>query len=260
MAANAFGPTETTTVYDTLTNKYNITTDNTSSPNRLWRCDYTGHNPQNRTDLGEVGVRSPSSPTNGFEHVFYEYPYKNINTGQKTSASLVTTESPYFTDVDFAFYVRTISQKKLNPNPWETWWVMFRYNEAGNDPNSAGSRYHHYYLAGKTNSMLELGKKDNTAQTDEQYFLSSGVPYSFHANQWNKVRIKVDGNNTSGNRIIVWIDDIKKIDVLDNGSGGIQSRAPNTPPAPSAYLNSGLIGFYNEDAEVEFGPLSILVS
>jgi hypothetical protein len=208
--------------------------------------------------VGIVGVRTPLSPTNGFPHVFYEYPYQNTNTRSNTQASLVTTESPYFTDIDFTFYARTVAQKKSNPNPWETWWIMFRYNEAGNAPNDVGSRYHHYYLAGKTNSMLELGKKDNTAQAEEQYFLSTGAPFSYHINEWNKVRIKITGDNTTGNHITVWVDDIQKIDVVDNGSHGAQARAPNTPPVPSTYLNSGLIGMYNEDAEVEFGPLTIM--
>jgi len=248
---------ETSYVYDTLPVNYDMTSDNPISPNGLWRCEFWGTNPQNDNDVGHVGVRTPSSPTNGFAHVFYEYPYQKTNTGNKTSSSLVTTESPYFTDIDFTFYVRTVAQKRLSPNPWETWWVMFRYNEAKNEPNAVGSRYHHYYLAGKTNSLLELGKKDNTIQAEEQYFLSTDIPFSYHINQWNKVRIKIIGDSTIGNHITVWVDGIQKIDLVDSGNRGAQARAPNTAPAPSTFLDSGLIGFYNEDAEIEFGPLII---
>ena len=56
-------------VYDSLPTNYDIVSDNTLSPNGLWRRVYSGHNPLNGTDVGIVGVRTPLSPTNGFPHV-----------------------------------------------------------------------------------------------------------------------------------------------------------------------------------------------
>jgi hypothetical protein len=123
---------------------------------------------------------------------------------------------------------------------------MWHFNEAN------GNNFHHYYLAFKSNGTLELGRKDNTVQVDEQYFLSTGVTYSYTVNTWNLVRVK-----SVGNAITVWIDGVQKINIVDDGAGGAQGGAPNTPAVPSAAMYTGKFGLYNEDAQVEFSPLTI---
>ncbi len=186
-------------------------------------------------DPGQVGVRAPSG--GAFSRVMYQYPYLTTHTGTGTSASLVLTEGPTFTDFDITLSGRTVDQRKSTPNAWETLWIMFRYTDA----------YHHYYLTLKNNGTLELGRKDNTGSFDEQYFLSTGVAYTYVLNTFNKIRIKAVSNH-----ITVWIDDVQKIDLIDDGAGGAQGGAPNTPAAPTTALYSGKLGLYNEDAEVEF--------
>jgi hypothetical protein len=197
-------------------------------------------------DTGKVGVRVPASPTNGYARVFYEYPYRNKLAYDYTAASLVYLNHAPFSDVEFELYVRTVKQLRVTPNSWDTVWLMFRFNEA------QGTDFHHYYLALKSNGTLELGKKDNAVMAEEQYYMSTGVGYTYALNTWNKVKIRVVGFN-----IKVYIDDVLKIDFTDDGHLGAQIDAPNTPASPSIYLANGLICLYNEDAEVEFGPMTI---
>lgn len=228
-------------IFDTFPTTYTISTDNTVTSNGLWRVVYRGSTPGTSDGAGRVGVRAPAG--GAFTNVMYQYPYTSTYTGTSTSASLAITETVSFTDFDITLSARTIAQRKTTHlNVWETAWIMFRYTDA----------YHHYYLALKSNGTLELGKKDNLASIDEQYFLSTGVTYTFALSGWNKVRIKAVSNH-----ITVWIDDIQKIDLIDDGSLGAQGGAPNTPAAPTSPLYAGKLGLYNEDAEVEFSPMTI---
>jgi hypothetical protein len=230
-------------VYDPFYFTYSMTTDNTVTSNGLWRMRYKGVNPQNGSDLGQTGVRAPSG--GAFTRVIYEYPYSNTNTGAGTSASLMTTEGPYFTDFDLSLSIRTKAQKRSVPETWETAWIMFRFNEAD------GTNFHHYYVTLKSNSTIEVGRKDNVVQVDEQYFLSTSATYSYVAGTWYKVRIRAIGN-----QITIWVDDVQKVNITDDGTIG--SPPANTPAVPSARMYSGLIGLYNEDSEVEFSPMSIV--
>ncbi len=191
-------------------------------------------------ESGQAGVRAPTG--SAFTRVMYMYPYSTTNVSTSTSSSLVLTEGPSFTDFDITLSVRTKDQLRFVPDPWEAAWVMFRYTDA----------YHHYYLVLKSNSTLELGKKDNVLSVDEQYFLSTGVGFTYTESGWNKVRIKVVSNH-----ITVWIDDIQKIDMIDDGSLGAQGGAPNTSAVPSSTLYGGKMGLYNEDAVVEFSPMTV---
>jgi hypothetical protein len=238
-------------VYDPFYYTYTISTDDTLTSNSLWRVVYRGQTPETSDNAGRVGVRAPAG--GAFTRVLYEYPYPNSYAGANTSASLVVTNGAYFTDFDMSLSMRTVAQKRTSPATWETAWIMFRYNTAGFAHSAAGSKFHHYYVTLKSNSTIELGKKDNVASVDEQYFISTSATYSYSAGTWYKVRIRAIGN-----QITVWVDDIQKINLTDDGSGGAQGGAPNTPAAPSTYLYSGVIGLYNEDAEVEFSPMSIV--
>ncbi len=228
------------------TQLYNITAEDVLTGNGKWRVRYHGARPDNGSDVGRVGLRVPASPTNSFDRVFYEYPYVDTYTGGSTAASLVTTEHAYYTDFDLTLWVRTVDQRKATPNAWECVWIMFRFNTA------QGLYFHHYYLSLKTDGTLEFGKKDNATQTEHQYFFSTGVTYSYTLNAWNKVRIRGIGNHFT-----IWVDDVQKIDMSDDGTHSDWQDPGNPFPAASSYMYSGMIGFYNEDAEVEMGPMTI---
>jgi hypothetical protein len=237
-------------VYDPFPSTYSMTVDNTLSPDGKWRCQYRGSRPDSPSDIGQVGVRVPATPSGGFARVFYEYPYLSTYTGSGTSASLVKTTTSYFADFDVTLSMRTVDQRKsTSVQVWETAWIMFRFNEAH------GTNFHHYYLALKTNGTIELGRKDNTTQAEEQTFLDTAGTYTYGLNAWIKVRIRAEGNH-----IQVWVNDVLKIDLVDDGTVGthIDSILGTIPTlAPSSYMYTGLIGLYNEDAEVEFSPMTI---
>lgn len=201
------------------------------------------------SDPGKVGVRVPGSPAGGFSRVFYEYPYLNTYTGTGTSASLVTTETSYYADFQAELSMRLVDQRKSTPNAWESPWILFRFNE------NEGVYFHHYYLILKTDGTLELGRKDNSTGREEQTFLSTSATYTYALNTWIKVKVQAVSNH-----IQVWINDVLKIDLVDDGSIGthvdaILGTIPVEPP--STFMYQGLVGMYNEDAEVEFGPMTI---
>lgn len=235
-------------IYDALTSTYTLTSDNQLSPNSLWRRQYAGSMPGNPGDVGIIGVRAPSG--GAFTNVVYMYPYSGTYTGSSTSASLLKTEAPYFTDVDFTLSMRTIDQRKSTfVQNHESAWLLFRFNEAD------GTNFHHYYLVLKVDGTLELGRKDNTTHAEEQTFLSTGVTYSYTLTGWNKVRIRAVQNH-----ITVYVDDVQKIDIIDDGTVGTHVDSilgTIATLAPSTAMYSGKIGLYNEDAEVEFSAMTV---
>ncbi len=225
--------------YDTFPSTYTLTTDGQISGDGKWRMPYHGQNPQNGSDLGQAGVRAPTGGM--FTNVMYEYPYSITNTGSSTSATLVLNESTYYYNFDVTLYVRTISQKKSTPNPWESGWFMFHFNEA------QGTNFHHYYVALKTTG-LEFGRKDRSDMVDAQSFLFTNSD-AHTLGTWYKLRVRAIANHFT-----IWVDDVQKVDITDDGS---LTDFQGPIPAPSIYQYSGLFGFYNEDAEVEFSPLLI---
>ncbi len=246
-------------VYDTFPVTYVISTDNTVTTDGKWRIRYRGSTPGTSDGAGRVGVRVPASPTGGFARVFYEYPYTAANTSADpdvTSSSNTTTEHSYWGDFDITLSVRLKAQRRSIPNAYESPWIFFHYNEAD------GSRFHHYYLVLKTNGRLELGRKDNTTQIEEQTFLYTSAAdndYTYTVNVWNLVRILCETDPVDGIHIHVWIDGVSKIDLVDDGTvgshydtGGLIATLP-----PSSNMYSGIFGMYVEDAEVEFSPMTI---
>ncbi len=225
--------------YDTFPSTYTLTTDGQISGDGKWRMPYHGQNPQNGLDLGQAGVRVPSGGM--FTNVMYEYPYNITNTGSSTSATLVLNESTYYQNFDVTLYIRTISQKKSSPNPWESAWFMFHFNEA------QGTNFHHYYVALKTTG-LEFGRKDRSDMVDAQCFLFTNSD-AHTLGTWYKLRVRAIANHFT-----IWVDDVQKVDITDDGS---LTDFQGPIPAPSIYQYSGLFGFYNEDAEVEFSPLQL---
>ncbi len=237
-----------TYVYDDLLDIYVLHDDGEYSPNGKFQMRYHGTNPVNGADVGETGVHVPSSPTGGFARVLYEAPYFLPNTDpDATSASIVVTDPKYYTDFDVTFYARTVAQLRTSPHAWECFWFMWHFNDA------EGINFHHYYIALKSNGHVELGRKDNHVEAEEQYYLLAAEPaFTYSLNAWNKVRVRMEGIH-----IQVWIDDVLLIDMMDDGSLGAQSWAPNTPAVPSSQMASGRFAFYNEDAKVEVGPMTV---
>ena len=177
-------------VYDIFTSTYTLTSNGQISANSLWRRIYAGQHPVTGAgDPGLMGVRAPAG--GAFTNVFFEYPYSGAlasGTSPPTSSSLVLTESPYFTDIDYTLSIRTVAQRRTpTPMAWEAVWLFFRYNEQGFAPGAAGSNFHHYYMVLKSTGQIELGRKDNTTSAEEQTFLSTSATYTWALGVWNKV-------------------------------------------------------------------------
>ena len=255
--------------YDNYPATYSITTDagsgsapcNVLSPNSKWRCIYRGINPSNGADTGQVGVRAPSvTPPTNDPRVFYAYPYANTNAINDTDATLTLSEKSYG-DIDVTFYMRTKAQRKTTfVKEWETAWFMWHFNPAGNPITDPDAHFHHYYVLLKTTGKIELGRKDTVSGVDFQYFIDSSTgsygnepTFTWVLGQWYKCRIQHIGNH-----IKFWLDDVLKVDAIDDGTWG----TPNTdthdgspPHPPSSYMYYGQFGFYAEDAEAEWTPL-----
>lgn len=239
-------------VYDSYPVVYTLSTDGAVTTDGKWRNLYLGYRPDQPADTGRAGVRVPASPTNGFARVFYEYPYLATYTNPTsppTSATMCLTNTGNFTDIDVTLYMRLVDQRRQIPHSWEGPWIFFRFNTVD------GTNFHHYYLVLKTDGTIEFGRKDNTTHTEEQTFLDTSPTYTYALNTWTKVRIRAEGNLFN-----IWVNDVPKIvDLLDDGSVGSHYDGTGliaTLP-PSLAMYQGLIGLYNEDAEVEFGPVTI---
>ena len=168
-------------LYDDFLVPYALTNDNQISPNGKWRMLYHGVNPTDPLDIGQCGVRVPAGGE--FGGVMYAYPYQNENAGVDTAASQVLTTQA-FEDLDFTFSMRTLQQLRTpTPEVWETVWVMWHFNTAD------GTFFHHYYLALKSDGTIELGRKDNTTEAEEQTFLSTTATFTWALGEFNKVRI-----------------------------------------------------------------------
>lgn len=246
-------------IYDTFPVAYTITTDNTVTTDGKWRIRFRGNTPGTSDGAGRIGVRVPAAPTGGYPRVLYEYPYTATNTSgdaNVTSSSLATIEHSYIGDMDVTLYMKTKAQRRSVPNTYETAWFFFHYNEAD------GTIFHHYYLVLKNNGRIELGRKDNTTQTEEQTFLYTSAAdndFTWTVNVWNKLRVLCETDPVDGIHIHIWVDDVSKVDLVDDGTVGSHydtgGLIATLPPSSNMYL--GLIGLYNEDAEVEFGPMTI---
>lgn len=221
-------------------------TDGKISPNKLWKCEYAG--------FGGCGVHKILSPENGRNgSCMYLYPKVN---NEFTSACLVLSEKT-FKDFEWTCYMRTIEQTKTDVskrNSWETAWLMWRYTDLT----------HHYYLILKANGWVEVGCKDyikvgtNQIKTppdnftvtvdnqDQQVFLSTSAQVPFSFKKWYKVRLVCKGFS-----IKIWIDDVLKVDIVDDGKTGSWLGRPKTFK-PSPQMGSGKVGKYVEDAYAEY--------
>lgn len=98
--------------------------------------------------------------------------------------------------------------------------------------------YHHYYFVVKPNG-IELGKKDNNQQAEEQVFLHTADSPKLELGAWSVWTIKMEGNH-----IQAFVNGDKVADYIDDSMSDTLSRP-------------GVIGLYTEDAEVQFDNVQI---
>jgi hypothetical protein len=213
-ATPAFG---TSNLYDNFEgNMYNLS-DGQTSPNGKWFQAWTGH--------GKAGVVTILSTGN---EVFFAKP-KASTSPQETHSSLTLTTKNW-QNAEIHVKVRTKQQLRQNsaPNTWEAAWVMWRYVDS----------YHHYYFILKPNG-IELGKKDNDRQAEEQVFLYTTGSPKLQLDKWSNWTIKMQGNH-----IQVYVNSLKVADYIDNTMSHTLS-------------NPGAVGLYTEDAHVQFDDVYI---
>lgn len=183
------------------------------SPNGRWLCNYTGY--------GEV--RTIITSTAAGQKALQEKPMASTRSSE-THASLVTSTSKW-RDLELTVKMRTRKQLRTGSpsNAWEAAWLMWRYIDA----------WHHYYFILKPNG-IEIGKKDNNREAEEQVFLYTAGSPRLALDTWSTIKIRQVGNH-----IMVWRGAAKIADVTDNTMSLTLSGA-------------GAIGLYNEDALVQF--------
>ena len=236
------------------------------SPNKLWKSMYNGY--------GVIGVRNislPSSTRSSLEigKVMYMAP-RQVTSPNNTSACLLLSQQT-FKDFEANFYMRTLSHTRKNTKPknWETAWFMFRYTDLL--PNGkTEDKHHHYYFYIAKNGMIEIGKKDYVVfpnglitpdgvkhegvDQEQQQYLTTEPKVTFRLKKWFKIKLICKGSN-----IKLWVDDVLKADITDDGKIGedqLTRKKPIGYPASDIML-SGKIGLYCEDSAVEFDNISV---
>jgi hypothetical protein len=206
-------------LYDDFENETYILDDGQLSPNKKWINIYNGG--------GSSGVRNDFNDTTN--NIFFMHP-EVAKSASETYANLVTT-THNFSNFEMSVDVKTEKQLRENssPNTWETAWILFRYTD----------NFHYYWFVQKPTGV-ELGKKDCTTCTNPfegQEFLHTSNIRTLKLGEWSNWKISAMENN-----ITVSID-----------GTGLELRDLDMSPQ----LGRGSIGFYTEDAAVEFDNFSI---
>ena len=141
----------------------------------------------------------------------------------QTHAALVASR-PSFGDLALVATVRTVSQLRRVPNPWEVGWVLWHETDT-----------QHFYAVVLKPTGWEIDKED-PAYPGGQRFLASGTTPVFPVGAWHGIVIVQHGNAIS-----VSADDTPLVQVID---------------AERPYLY-GRIGLYTEDAEAQFGAVTV---
>ena len=203
-------------------------TDNQTSPNGKWFNKYSGLGTS-----GTIKITSSLTPSNDSNSntVFYEKPKTSTNPNETHAALTLTTQ--VYEDLEMNLKVKTNQQLRQNstPNPWEVAWIMWRYQDD----------WHHYYFIFKPNGV-ELGKKQNDNQAEEQIFLHTANEPVMKINEWNTWYLKI-----SGNHIEIWLE------MADGFWQRVVNYYDNQP-----ILGPGKIGFYTEDAYVQFDDVYLV--
>jgi hypothetical protein len=210
-------------LYDNFEGPSYTITDNQISPNGKWLNKYNG--------LGASGTVNITSLTaTDTNTVFYEEPKTSTGPNETHAALTLTTQT--YEDLEMYLKVKTNKQLRQNSatNPWEVAWIMWRYQDD----------WHHYYFIFKPNGV-ELGKKQNENQAEEQIFLYTANEPKLKIDEWNTWYIKM-----SGNHIEIWLK------IADGSMQKVVNYYDNTP-----IIGSGNIGLYTEDAHVQFDDVHI---
>lgn len=141
----------------------------------------------------------------------------------ETHAALVTSSTSFTNDINYRGTTRTVRQLRQNnpANAWEVSWLVWNFKD----------NTHFYYVVLKPGGW-ELGKAD-PAYPGAQRFLATGSNITFPVGSWNTFEIMHD--QATGT-----------MTVKANGSVLVAFTDKERP------YTSGKLGFYAEDAEVEF--------
>jgi Domain of Unknown Function (DUF1080) len=213
-------------LYDNFEGLPYTITDNQTSPNGKWFNKYNGFGA-----TGTVNVTpTTTTDTDNNNTIFYAKPKTSTSPNETHAALTLTTQ--IYEDVEMQLKVKTNEQLRQNstPNPWEVAWIMWRFQDD----------WHHYYFIFKPNGV-ELGKKQNEDQAEEQIFLYTSDEPQLKINEWNTWHIKM-----SGNHIEIW---------LKMADGSWQSVVDYHDKTP--IVGPGNIGLYTEDAYVLFDNVYI---
>jgi Domain of Unknown Function (DUF1080) len=223
-------------LYDNFEDHAYTIADNQTSPNGKWFNKYSGFGASGTVAITSYSSSSSSltpldsSNNNNNNTVFYERPKTSTDPNETYSALTLTTQ--VYEDVEMHLKVKTNQQLRQNstPNSWEVAWIMWRYQDD----------WHHYYFIFKPNGV-ELGKKQNDNQAEEQIFLYTANEPILKINEWNIWYLKM-----SGNHIEIWLE-------MANGFWQrVVNHYDNEP-----ILGPGKIGLYTEDAYVQFDDVYI---
>ncbi len=216
-------PTPTGTFSDSFSTPY-VLTDGQTSPDGRWKCKYTG-----------------GGKTEVINGLLTTYP-KTVTSMTTTSSSLILSTQSF---KDFQLDIDAKLNKQLRtgslPNPWETWWIMWSYNDEAEGTLQQSN--HHYYFILKTNG-IEFGKKDNKVGdtvNEKQIFIKTGNSPAVKVAVTNHVTILKKGFHFT-----IKIDGITVIDMTD--------PLVNDP----IRMAQGLIGLYEEDSSVSFDNVKVV--
>jgi hypothetical protein len=203
---------------------------NQNTKDGKWRCKYLGSGKVFATDNPAGFHMIPKAATGTTD---------SSGVGYETYACEVLTTSAY-QNFTLDFDATTIKQLRTNktPNPWEAWWVFFRFTDE--DPKSN----HHYYFYLNIGDHPVFGKKDNPPgdNTLEQQLYLPRLSETPKGVVGTKNHVTVTANNY---KFVISVDGTKIVDYTD------------TPKDPTK-MAKGLIGFYCEDAEIKIENIKIV--
>lgn len=180
--------------------------------------------------------------SNNGKKILHENPRIATASGQTFSSLVVgpTLSAPF----TFQGRLRTVRQQRIGsiPNPWEVAWIVWNYTD----------NQHFYYFIPKTNGW-ELGKADPAFPGGQRFIQLISTPV-FAAGVWHTFKVTHSINNT----MTVYIDNMLITSFTDTSCVTGKPTLAACPVGATAPYNSGKIGLYNEDAEVNFSDIALM--
>lgn len=212
---------------DNFDTPYSFTSDNSTSPDGKWKIKYLsgGKTAVANGELTTYPATATASGTTYSTLVLSTQSFKNfqLDIDMKTNKQLRTGASTY-------------GVGGQGPQPWETGWIMWRYNDEL--PRST----HHYYFMLKTNGY-EFGKKDNApgdTSPEKQIFLKTAATPTVKIGTYQHITVKAVDY-----RFTISVDGTQVVDVTDP-----------TINDPTKMLQ-GFLGLYEEDSSVSFDNVKV---